>query len=227
MDKRQFIEEIRKIDTPTICNAIEKLEVRSFLAGFCDRTIQQLMPEFGVMCGYAVTAQAETITHTPLSPTESRANMMELCKEVGKLKAPAVVVFQEVGPEPAKSAHCGEVMATTFKKFGAVGLISDSAVRDVDQVRDIGFQLFAPGTVASHGNFRIVRVQVPVSVAGITINPGDLLHGDDNGLTTIPEEKREQLLKEVESIMTRESKILDYLKEENVTTEKLFYLMTH
>ena len=62
-------------------------------------------------------------------------------------------------------------MATIFTRLGARGLVTDSAVRDIPEVRALRFQYFARGAVASHAHFRIVRVGVPVQILGMTAIP--------------------------------------------------------
>src|SRR5260370_13195644 len=77
-------------------------------------------------------------------------------------------------------------MCTTYKTFGAAGLITSGAGRDLDQVEVLNFPCFTSGTVCAHGYCHIPSSNVPVHVGGVTIYPGDLLHGDRNGVTTIP-----------------------------------------
>lgn len=225
-DKPELIEALTKVDSPTLSNAIEKLAVRNRTSGFCDNRMRQFFPEMGVMCGYAVTAQAVTMA-PDAAPVDGVEMFCEVCRALEATPKPAVVVIQECGPHPDFAVHCGDVMATMFQRFGAIGLVSDTAVRDVDQVRPLGFQLFAPGAAASHANFKIVRVQVPVTVRGLQVEPGDLLHGDVNGLLKVPEEGRERLQKLVDEVVEQEGKILDYLKGDNVDLEKLKRIFTH
>ena len=82
-------------------------------------------------------------------------------------------------------------MATTAKALGAVGCISDGGLRDVVEVRALGgFQYFCPGFVVSHGNPIILRVNVPVTLDGLAVQPGDLLHGDVNGVLVVSRRHR-------------------------------------
>ncbi len=203
--------ELAKLDTPTLANAIEKLEVRSRITGFANRNLRCLFPDLPSMCGYAVTAQVRTIS------AEDNGGLnepfIELCEAIAAVDGPSIVVFQEVGPHPEFSAHCGEVMATAFTQYGAVGLVTDGAVRDVKEVRALDFQYFAPGVVASHGAFQIERVQVPVTVCGLPIAPGDLLHGDANGLITVPPQGRERLTNLAKEIFDAEHQLMELLKQ--------------
>jgi 4-hydroxy-4-methyl-2-oxoglutarate aldolase len=212
------VEALRKIDTPTLSNAIEGLQLRPKDEGFTPWQIRCLFPGLGRLCGFAVTAQVETMTQ---SNEKHEAEFIELFGSVENTSKPAVVVFQEVGPCPDHSAHCGEVMATIFQKLGATGLVTDGAVRDAKELRRLGFQCFARGFVASHANFRIVRVNVPVQIMGLSVRPGDLLHGDENGLLSVPDVIPGVLIDAVELVRSRERKLLDRVGRKGFTAGDL------
>lgn len=195
-----LLDALRRVDTPSLANAVEKLEVRNRASGFCSRAMRQLTPELGTMCGYAVTVEAVTMTPEPES---NRADAVERYIEL-----------------------C-EALATLFQRFGAIGVVSDGAVRDLREIRALRFHAFAPGTVASHANFQIERVQVPVTVCGLTVQPGDLLHGDENGLITVPAEGRDRLPEMVEQVRKAERRVLDYLAGPGVNLHGVRERMVH
>jgi len=219
------MDQLSAIDTPTLSNAIEKLHVRNRISGFCDRTMRCLFPELGVMCGQAVTVEVETIS--PESDGALDKTFVDLCAILAKSDGPSVMVLRECSAHPEFSAHCGEILATAFQRLGAVGLVSDSAVRDIEEVRSLGFHLFAPGAVASHGSFRFIRLQVPMTVCGLPIQPGDLLHGDVNGLIKVPEQGVEKLPGLVEEVRRTERKALDYIKSDEFEARGLCDRLTH
>jgi 4-hydroxy-4-methyl-2-oxoglutarate aldolase len=216
--EQSLIEYLKTIDTPTISNAIEQLHLRPRSEGFTPLQVRCLFPDFGPMCGYAVAAQVETMTEG--NPREERG-YVELFEAVEKSPNPAVVAFQEVGGSPDYAVHCGEVMATFFTRLGGVGLVTDAAVRDIAEVRALGFHYFARGAAASHANFRIVRVGVPITVMGLVIRSQDILHGDLNGLIQIPAEAAEGLPAAIESVRTRERRLMDMAKDPNFTATQL------
>lgn len=204
-----WIESLRAIDTPTISNAIELLKIRPKQEGFAPLELRCLFPELGRLCAYAVTAQVETISQT--GKKEERT-FIELFEATLKSPKPAVIVLQEIGEQSSFAAHSGEVMATIFKQLGAVGLISDSGVRDLAEVRGLGFLYFARGAVASHGNYRIVRTGVPVEVLGFPVQPGDLLHGDENGLIQIPRAAFDGLFEAIALVRSREKELMEFVQ---------------
>jgi 4-hydroxy-4-methyl-2-oxoglutarate aldolase len=206
-----WIEYLKTVDTPTLSNAIELLKIRPNSDGFTPLQIRCLFPELGRMCGYAVTAQVETVTGCG----EFDINQfVELYRAVSAAPNPAVIVLQETGGNPDYAAHCGEVMSTCFKRLGAVGLVSDCGVRDLPEVRAMGFQYFARGSVVSHANFRIARVGVAVQIQGLVIRSGDLLHGDENGLLAVPSGYEGQLEANVDQIRSREKKLMDWVRSD-------------
>ncbi len=210
------LEYLKSVDTPTLSNAIELLAVRKRSEGFTPLGVRCLFPEFGRMAGYAVTAQVETVTQTgPGGP----AGHIELYRLLESAPKPAIIVLQEIGGYGDFAAHCGEVMATFFTRLGAIGLVSDCAVRDIPEVRALGFHYFARGVCSSHAYFRIVRVGVPVTVCGMPVQPGDLLHGDENGLLSIPDVPLESLREAVDKVRTSEKRIMDYAKSPEFTIE--------
>jgi regulator of RNase E activity RraA len=112
-------------------------------------------------------------------------------------------------------------MCTSYQKFGAKGLITSGAGRDLDQVRALGFPVFTNGTICSHGYSRFPSVGVAVKVGGIQVKPGDLLHGDCNGVTTIPVNIAEKVASLCGPYMDAEGIILKYLNSSQVTPRGL------
>lgn len=217
-DDAGMIEYLRTVDAPTLSNAIEDLKIRPRHEGFAPESVRCLFPEFGRMTGYAVTAHVETVSQ--MTATD-RGVFVDLFNAVHASPKPAVVVLQEIGAQPELAAHCGEVMATIFTRCGAIGLVSDSAVRDIPEVRAIGMQYFARGAVASHGWFHIVRVGVPVQINGFVVKPGDLLHGDENGLISVPDCSLADLQAAVDNVRAREKKLMDWVRSDQFNIEGL------
>src|SRR5574341_501530 len=177
------LEELRSVDSPTVCNAIEAFKVRDDTQGFMGMDISCLTPEFGAMVGYAVTATADSMTP---GRARSRQGHMRLFEAIAAAPKPAVLVIQDVGPKRTHACFLGDVIASLSRRLGAIGIVTDGGVRDLDGVRPLGFHVFAAGLVVAHGTFNIIDVGTPVELSGTRIQPGDLIHGDPSGATTIP-----------------------------------------
>jgi regulator of RNase E activity RraA len=205
---------LRKYDTPTVCNVIELLEIRSRTAGYTDARIKACYPALPPMVGFASTA-----TFRAAAPPRGGDTYMGLAAQVELLEktpGPKVVVFQDLD-DPPVAATFGEIMATTYQAFGCVGLVTSGGGRDIDQVEPLKFPCFTGGTIPSHGYTQIVELNVPVRVGGVWVHPGDLLHGDRNGITTIPVELAGLVAEGCAGFMDAEKVILDYLKAGKVT----------
>ena len=210
--------ELQKIDSPTVSNAIERLEVRPRLEGFAGWDLRCAFPELGTMMGYAVTCTADTTTE---ERTDERG-LMRLWAAIEAAPKPAVLVIKDIGPERSRSCHMGEVMATTAKALGAVGCVSDGGLRDVVEVRALGgFQYFCPGFVVSHGNPIICEVNIPVTLEGMAVKPGDLLHGDANGVLVVPDAVADRVAAEAERVRADEREVLEFVRAPGLTVEKL------
>jgi regulator of RNase E activity RraA len=161
------------------------------------------------MVGYASTATYRTAS--PARTGNDYAGIGEQVASFSELPGPPVVVFQDLD-DPVASATFGEVMGTTYKTFGAAGLITSGAARDLDQVAALNFPCFSNGTICAHGYCYIAQLNVPVHVGGITVYPGDLLHGDLNGVTTVPNAIASAVAHACKEYMAAEAVVLDYLR---------------
>lgn len=219
-NRRSKFKELSAIDTPIVADGIAKLRARNWTSGFASRDLRCLTPELGILCGYAVTVEIGSMS----AETEGGLDegFVKLCEAITTSCQPTVVVMQERWRHPEFSSHVGEVMCSVFKRIGAIGVVSDGAIRDLSQIRNLGFHCFAPGTIAGYGGLKILRVQTSVTVGGLTIEPGDLLHGDLNGLISVPKAGRKQLLQAIDEIRRSERELLEYIKSKSFTTEDLF-----
>jgi regulator of RNase E activity RraA len=207
-----ILERLRTFDTPTICNIVELFEVRPRNVGYMDARIKACFPEMPPMVGFAATATFRSAA--PPRGQGGYASVSEQIERFSELSGPAVVVFQDLD-EPSAAATFGEVMCTTYKTFGATGLITSGTGRDLDQVRAIHFPVFTNGACCSHGYVHIPQIHLPVHVGGIAIYPDDLLHGDCNGVTTIPHEIAAEVADIGEEFVAAEAIILASLRGES------------
>jgi regulator of RNase E activity RraA len=210
---------LRELDTPTICNAIERFNVRGRVEGFLGMEIRCLLPELGSMVGYAVTAAVDSTTPGVKQDDGVWRAWVEAMAAAPK---PIVLVFQDVGPQPRKSAHFGEVMATLSRRLGVVGLVTDGGVRDILEVKRLGLHYFAVGLVPSHGSPRLLEINQPVTLDGVRIEPGNLIHGDINGVTTIPLAIAAQVIEAAHRVRQDEAELLTYLNGPEFSLEGYF-----
>jgi regulator of RNase E activity RraA len=208
---------LRTFDTPTICNVIELFDVRPRNVGFMDKTIRSAFPEMPPMVGFAATATCRTAFDARIGKPYAIDDQVA---RFGDLSGPPVVVFQDLDSPPL-AATFGEIMCTTYKTFGAVGLVTNGPGRDLDQVRALNFPVFTDGAVCSHGYIRMFDFHIPVHVGGTAVFPNDLLHGDVNGVTTIPVDIAAEAADIGDAFVAAEKVILDTLSQPGVTIAQL------
>jgi regulator of RNase E activity RraA len=105
--------------------------------------------------------------------------------------------------------------------MGCVGAVTNGSVRDLDEVEPLGFHFFASHIAVSHAYVHIVEVGAPVRVGGLTVRPGDLLHGDRHGVTSIPLDLAVRIPEGVEVVDTMERQIINYSQSPEFTVEGL------
>lgn len=184
------LDALRRITSPTVANAIELFDVRPRSAGYMSPEIRCLFPELcrftdrGAMVGYAVTATYRA----ELPPAGRRANRFDFWDYILSIPAPRVLVMQDLDRPTGIGAYWGEVQANIHKALGCLGVITDGGVRDLDEVRALGFQFFARHVSVSHAYVHLVDFGLPVKVGGLVVRPGDIIHADQHGALTVPRE---------------------------------------
>ena len=203
----EVIEALGLYDSPTVSNAIEAFKVRDPAEGYASREIRCQFPDLDPMVGYAVTCTMDSTSPGP-KPPGKLADFLEILDAAPK---PAIVVIQDVGPEPLRSCFSGDLICTVYQALGAIGLVQDGGVRDLTGIRQHapGFQVFAPGAVVSHGSAVQVDLNVPVSLGGMDVEPGDLLHGDESGLVKVPIDIAEAVVEQVAKVREAEKRVFD------------------
>ena len=111
-------------------------------------------------------------------------------------------------------ALMGAIMVNQCKAIGIAGIVIDGPVRDSEEIREMGFPVFSLGT-NPNGPTKLVpgRINWPVSVGGVAINPGDLVVGDADGVVVVEREKAESLLDLAATKLAEETKRIDAIRK--------------
>ena len=213
------LEALRRIDSPTIANAIETFDVRDPTDGFASLELRCMFPDLAPVVGWAITCTADSASPGKHRPSQDAA----FYAAIRNAPKPTIVVMKDAGPNRLRSCHAGDVMSTLFQRLGAVAVITDGGVRDLAGVRQRapGFQMFAHGVVVAHGVPTILEVGVTVSICSLTIRPGDLLHGDANGLVSIPLAIADRVAAQAEKVWQTEREEIEFIKSPEFALESL------
>lgn len=144
-------------------------------------------------------------------------------RHVAEPPHPTVTVIEDIDREPV-GAWWGEVHTHMHRGLGSLGVVTDGTVRDLDQVAE-GFQLLAHSVGPSHAHVHPVDFGVPVTVAGMTVFPGDLIHADRHGALVIPPDVAAELPQAAERVMKVERVMIEASKQPDFGIAKLEELL--
>jgi len=183
---------LRRWNTPTIANALEQVSRADPLSLVNLDEVRDFMPEMGVMVGYAMTVVISGGDPRPKQeqPENFRAYRDYLASRAG----PKIVVVQDADSPRCYGSIWGEVGATNARALGCVGTITDGAVRDLDEMKSVGFKALARRLAVSHAHCWPLRWGVDVEVFGTKVRPGQLIHADKHGFILIPNDAQRGLL---------------------------------
>lgn len=187
--------ELKMFDTPTIHNGWEQFTARDpGRECFNLEPVQDYMPEFGTMVGYAVTLVIEpgNRTHTTNSSAWS-----DYRRYVGSIPGPKIVMVQDLDKPRTYGSVWGEVQATIHRGLDCAGVIVDGGVRDIPQMRALGFKALARQLCVGHAYGTPVRWGTGIDVFGCPVVPGQLVLADQHGFLVVPSEDEARLLEAV------------------------------
>jgi regulator of RNase E activity RraA len=223
LDETTF-SELMATDSPTLSNAIEELGIRDHREGFTGSHVRCMFPELGITMGYAVTAQIDT---TGPGPVDVGRGMREFTDLMAAAPKPVVVVVQDIGPHKGRAAMFGDYAATVYGALGAIAFVTDGAIRDLSPLRRMNFACFAAGTSVSHGNPRRVTMDIPIEIDGMVVEPGDLIHGDENGLLNVPINAVRDLPAQIEQVRATEKAAMDLARNSDTSIDEALRRMGH
>lgn len=146
--------------------------------------------------GRRLVGRARTGIYVPVSGSRAGENpyAVEIAL-VDDLKPGDVVVLACNGPTD-RIAPWGELLSTAATARGAAGCVTDGLVRDVRQIRAMGFPVFhgGIGPLDTKGRARMVEADVAVECAGVVVHPGDLVFGDVDGVVVVPRDREAEVL---------------------------------
>jgi 4-hydroxy-4-methyl-2-oxoglutarate aldolase len=213
------LEKLRRIDGCTLANTIEGFRLRLRNEGFADGSVHCRFPRQAPMVGYAATGRIRT--SRPPMTGGWYYDHIEFWRYIATLPAPRVIVMEDVDERPGLGAFVGEIHAQIGRALGCVGYATNGAVRDLPAVEALGFQLFSGSLSVSHAFAHVLDFGGPVEIGGLTVRPGDLLHGDRHGLQTVPAEIVARLPQAARELQDQERELIDLCHAADFSLDKL------
>jgi len=218
------LEGLRQFDTCMIANAVETFNVRLRNTGFSDASIRCMFPEAPPLLGYAATARLRS-GDPPISGATFR-DRADFWNRILEIPAPRILVLEDMDDTPGRGAFVGDMHAAILRALGCIGYVTNGAVRELPSVRAMGIQLFAGSVAVSHAYAHIFQVGARVTVGGMEVRPGELLHGDRHGLVTVPLEIAAAVPKVAAALRETEQKVIDFCRSRAFSVAKLREFIT-
>lgn len=216
------LEALGRLQTCAVANAIEGFNIRPRNEGFMLPKVKAIFPDMGNMVGYAVTAVIAADSPASANMNYSRTNWVD---EILKIPEPRVIVIKDLDYPNVIGSFWGEVQSNMHKSLGCVGTVTDGGVRDLDEMKELGFFAFATEVLVSHAYVHLVEANVPVRIGGVRVDPGDILLGDKHGVISVPGRIVPDLPAAVADVEVSEKEIIDLCQAVDFTPEKLKNLL--
>jgi 4-hydroxy-4-methyl-2-oxoglutarate aldolase len=214
----ELIDELRRLDTCMVSNAIETFDCRLRNEGFADGRIRAIFDDVPVV-GHAVTARIHC--SAPPAVGHTYYDRTDWWNYILTIPAPRIVVVEDADERPGTGAFVGEVHANILRALGCVAYATNGSVRDLQRVHALGFQLFASHVAVSHAYVHIVDFGEPVTVGGLVVQSGDILYGDRHGLLNIPHAIVDQVPAAAARLAAAEREVVALCKSADFSLEQL------
>lgn len=206
---KQMLERLRKIPTSSISDALDKIGFKNFMS--CE-----IRPriEGKKIVGPAITAR-DVLTTRAIPP-------IPILEAIDNAKRGDIIV-RSVDGDARDIGLWGGLMATAAKARGLEGAVLNGGLRDIVEIKALGFQIFSRSLIPSTsvGRTEISSINVPIDCGGVLVHPGDIIVGDDDGVVVIPKEKLEAIIMVAEKIDEVERAEVEELKKGNSIVETI------
>ena len=217
----KLLKQLAKIDTPTICNTMDVLDIEQAGRGFITQSFVCVDPRAKPIVGFAKTATCRAVEPSSLSRAEETKLREAYWDYMASKPAPSICVMQDLDGERAGfGAMWGEVNSNLHKALGCLGLVTNGSIRDIDMWAP-GFQAIAGLIGPSHAHVHYVDFGRDVQVLGMWVKDGDLIHADGHGAVVIPRAIAHRIPETAAMQARKEKVILDACKDKNFTLAKL------
>lgn len=211
---------LRAVDTPTICNALEVVLGRRTAEGFTTSPVVAAQPHLPPIVGYARTATLRCSAPADEPTAVTRQRRLDYYRYVASGPKPTIVVLEDADPHPGRGAFWGEVNVAIHKGLRIEGVLTNGSMRDLGS-SDPDFPILAGSIGPSHAFVHVAAFDEPVTVFGLPIRPGDLVHADRHGAVVIAPDWADELPRAIELVLRKEAPILAAARGPNFDVEKL------
>lgn len=214
---------LRRFDSCMIANAVETFNVRLRNTGFTSGNVRCIFPDAPPMVGYAVTARLSS--GEPPIGGGAFHDRGDLWNHLLQCPSPRILVLQDMDDPPGRGAFIGDMHSAILKALGCVAYVTNGAVRELLSIHSMGLKLFAGNVTVSHAYAHIFDLGAAITIDGMEVHTGDLLHGDRHGILSIPRDIAGSLPEVAAKQQRREQKVIDYCQSSGFSVAGLAELM--
>jgi regulator of RNase E activity RraA len=218
LTKEEF-QDLKVLDSCSVANAIERFKIQLRNEGFAEGGLVCRYPYMPPVLGYAMTLKVRS--SSPPSKGRAFLESTEWWDALLAIPAPRVLVLQDMDRYPGAGALIGDMHACVLKTLDCVAAVTNGAVRDISRIEGLDFQMFSGAVSVSHAYSHIVSVGGPVQIGSLEISPGDLLHGDANGIVRIPRDLAARIPSTAAALRKKDETIINYCHSPEFTVEGL------
>jgi regulator of RNase E activity RraA len=208
MTTQSELDFLQSIDTPTVCNLVEIVVPERRGSGYTVKHLHCPFPDLPPIVGFAKTVTFKAKDAVPLGEAGYMQKRLDYLDYVASRPQPGIMIMEDLdGEHVGYGAFWGEVQSNVHKALGALGVVTNGSIRDIPMIAP-GFQMLAGSIVPSHAYVHVVDFGIDVSVAGMTVKSGDLIHADRHGAIVVPAGQIAAMRSALEGLSAREAKII-------------------
>ena len=215
-----ILNEMSKVDTPTMCNALESVMGTRTAVGFTKKQVVSADPKLSSIVGFARTAKIRAASPPLLSPEKVQENRLAYYDYVGETDIPSIIAIEDTDYPNCIGAFWGELNVAIHKGLNLKGTLTNGLLRDMGML-DEGYQVIAGSVGPSHAYVHVTELDVSVNILGLQIYPGDLVHADRHGAMVVPKMYMEAMPDALRLVIAREKPILKAARSKDFSVEKL------
>jgi regulator of RNase E activity RraA len=211
---------LESMDTPTVCNVVEVVAPERRGHGYTTRHLHCAFPDLPPRVGFAKTVTMRAKDPPALAGEGYMQRRLDYLDYVASQPNPSWMVIQDLDDPAGYGAFWGEVQSNIHKALGCHGVVTNGCVRDIPMIAE-GFQMLAGSIAPSHAFVHVVDFGGEVTVHGMAVKSGDLIHADRHGAIVIPIDKISAMRAALDKLAKTEARIIAATRTPGATVETI------
>ena len=217
---QSIFEVLAGVDTPTLCNAMIVVDPSLRGKNYTLDAVIPANPDMPSFTGYALTARIVSSQPPNDSHDVMLARRFAYYRYLEQARRPSLMVMEDCGERRGFGSIWGEIQVSIHKAMGVVGAVTNGAIRDIGSLPS-GFNLLGGNVCPGSGFAHLVEFDTAVSVFGLPISPGDLVHADRHGCVVVPAGLVDVLPAAILRVAQREKALLAAINRPKLDAERL------